>query len=280
MPTPTRSTAANVTQGDWRSTLARSGLVAKGVLYGALGVLAVNFAMGDTTSEEVSNRGAIELVASQPFGRWLLVLLTIGLFALAAWELLRAATGDPVEGREASDRAKYGVKGVLYGAAAVTSLTVLLANWNGGGSGSGGGGQSGQQEAAAALMGLPGGRWIVGAIGVGVAVYGVYEIVKHGRDAGFMQRVGRAQMDPSVQRGVKRAGQVGYTARGIVAVMVGFFFVVAAIQHQPGESRGLSGALKTLAEQSWGPPVIWLVAIGLVLYGLFSFAEARYRRAT
>ncbi|MDX1619753.1 MAG: DUF1206 domain-containing protein [Nitriliruptorales bacterium] len=274
----TGTMSSSTAQGDWRSTLGRFGLSAKGILYLALGVLAINFATGQA-SQQVSERGAIELVASQPLGRWLLGVLTAGLFALMVWEFVRAATGDPVEGSEASDRAKFAVKGVLYAATASTALTVLIANWGGGGTGGGGGG-GGSQQATATVMEWPGGPWIVAAIGIGVMIFGLMQINKHGRKAEFMQRLARSQMDDRVETGAKRSGQAGYTARGIVAILVGFFFVVAALQHDPQEAKGLSGALKTLAEQTWGQAVLWAVAVGLFLYGLFTFAEARYRRAT
>ncbi|WP_331226421.1 DUF1206 domain-containing protein [Mycobacterium asiaticum] len=42
----------------------------------------------------------------------------------------------------------------------------------------------------------------------------------------------------------------------------------------------MSGLLAELAGQGWGQVVLWLIAVGLFAYGLFSFAEARYRPAT
>ncbi len=41
---------------------------------------------------------------------------------------------------------------------------------------------------------------------------------------------------------------------------------------------GIDGALRRLAERSYGPALLVLVACGLAAYGLYSFAEARYRR--
>ena len=46
-----------------RARSGRAGLAAKGVLYVVLGLLAIQFARGDTSSEEVSQQGAIETVA-------------------------------------------------------------------------------------------------------------------------------------------------------------------------------------------------------------------------
>ncbi|MGH9271867.1 MAG: DUF1206 domain-containing protein, partial [Ilumatobacteraceae bacterium] len=51
------------------------------------------------------------------------------------------------------------------------------------------------------------------------------------------------------------------------------------VQYDPNAPKGISGALQTLADQSWGTIVLWATAIGLVLFGLYCFAESRYRRA-
>lgn len=95
-----------------------------------------------------------------------------------------------------------------------------------------------------------------------------------------MQRLSRVQMSRSVETGVERAGRAGYAARAIVLAIVGTFFIVAAVQHDPQEAVGLSGALQALSERGWGAAVLWFVAIGLFLFGCFCFAEAKYRRAT
>lgn len=272
-----RHARAGARQADWQSTLARTGLVAKGILYAALGVLAINVAAGQASSQSASKRGAIELVASQPFGQWLLGILTVGLFALAAWQILLAFRGDPVEGGEAKDRAKYAVKAAIYLGTATTALSLLLDNWNAGGAGSGGGGAS-QQQATAMALGWPGGPWIVGAAGLAVIGFAIHQFYKHAWHQGFMQRL--AGMHGSTRTLVERAGRAGYAARAIVMAIIGTFVIVAAMQHDPQEATGLSGALATLAGQAWGQAVLWFVAIGLFLFGCFSFAEAKYRRAT
>jgi hypothetical protein len=75
-----------------------------------------------------------------------------------------------------------------------------------------------------------------------------------------------------------RAGQVGLTARGVVFGIIGIFLIQAALRARPEEARGLSGALRALEQQPYGPYVLGAVALGLVAYGLYMFVEARYRR--
>ena len=86
------------------------------------------------------------------------------------------------------------------------------------------------------------------------------------------------EMGPDEERWVTWLGRAGYIARGIVFGLIGLFLIGAALHRDAGEARGLDGALVALAQQPVGPWLLGAVAIGLVAYGLFMFAEARYRR--
>lgn len=270
----TTSTAAATR--DIRSGLARVGLTAKGVLYLVLGILAVQLGLGSGSGDQASQTGAIETLASQPFGQALVGAMALGLLAHGAWQLVITLTGDPIEGDDALHRVKYAVKTVIYLGLGALAVAVLFGQ---SGSGGGGGGNGeGSDQAASAILGLPGGMWIAIGIGLVVMGVGVYEIVRHGRHATFMERIGHTVMGRE-RRNVERAGRAGYTALGIVSLITGGFFVVAAVQHDPEKSKGMSEALQTLSDQPWGTALLLAVAVGLVLYGVFCLAEARYRRA-
>lgn len=271
----TTSTAAGAR--DVRSGLARAGLTAKGVLYLVLGMLAVQLGLGTGSGNQASQTGAIESLASQPFGQVLVGALALGLLAHGAWQLVATLTGDPVEGDDALHRAKYAAKTVIYLGLGGLAVSVLLRH-GGSGSGSGSGGGEGSDQAAAAILGLPGGTWIAIAIGLVVMGVGVYEIVQHGRRTAFMERIGHT-VTGRTRRNVERAGRAGYVALGIVSLITGGFFVVAAVRDDPEDSKGMSEALQTLADQPWGTWLLLGVAVGVVLYGLFCLAEARYRRS-
>lgn len=259
-----------------KDTLGRVGLVGKGVVYAVLGLLALQLALGDP-SAETSTSGAVEWVAQQPFGRFLLVALTLALFALGIWQLLNAAQGDPAEHDESGfDRLKSGGKGVAYLGLAVVALTATLANWSGSDGGSGGaGGDGGQeQQTAGFLLDLPGGRWLVIAIGLAVIGYALYSVKEHTVDKEFCERltVGESHW-------VTKFGRWGYAARSVVYVLIGAFFVEAGWTHDPKQAEGMSAALADLAEGGWTLVLLWLVAFGFMAFGAFCVAEARFRRA-
>lgn len=264
-------------RGDWKETLGRVGLVGKGALYAIVGLLAIQLASGDAAAD-ASKTGAIEWLASQPAGRLLLVALTIALFAMAAWRILDALLGDPVEGADAKDRIRFAAKGCLYLGVAIITLSTTVANWTSSNpktaGGGGGSGEETQQKATATVLEWPGGRWLVAAAGLGLIGYGLYLIKRHTIDEKFLER-----LDVGSSSWVAPVGRFGYGARSVVFVLIGWFLLQAAITYEPGVSKGISGSLKELGGDSWGQLALWAVTLGILSYGLFNLAEARYRKA-
>jgi hypothetical protein len=71
---------------------------------------------------------------------------------------------------------------------------------------------------------------------------------------------------------------VGTVARGVVFALAGIFVVQAARDYDPKKASGLDGALRSLRDTSAGPWLLILAAVGLILFGIYGFAEARWRR--
>src|SRR3954454_5423894 len=64
----------------WYAWLARGGLVAKGISYGIVGVLALQLALG-AGGKATSRQGALQTLARHGYGKALLVLLALGFAA-------------------------------------------------------------------------------------------------------------------------------------------------------------------------------------------------------
>lgn len=260
----------------WKEGLGRVGLVGKGALYVVIGLLALQLATGDVATD-TSKAGAFEWIADRPMGRVLLVALTASLFAMATWRLLDAAVGDPVDGSKPQDRVRFAAKGLLYLTFAVSALVTSLAHWTGSSSGSGGstgGDEARQQEATATVLSWPGGSVAVAAAGLGLIGYALYMAKRHPIDQTFLER-----LDVGSAHWVAPVGRVGYAARSVVFALVGWFLLRAGLTYDPDESKGVSAALQELAGEPWGRAGLWVVAVGLIAYGLFNAAEARLRRA-
>jgi len=257
---------ARTRQFEW---LARGGLVARGVVYGVIGLLAIKLALGDgggTTNQQ----GALRTIAGQPFGKALLILTAVGLAGYALWRLSRAAIGHGREQTDStSDRIAAGASGVAYTLLCVTAVKILL--------GAGTGGSGNPKHATGGVLGWTGGRELVavaGAIFIGVAVYQGYK----GASKSFLDDSRTGEMSPHGKRVYTAFGMFGHLARMVVFGLVGYGLIKAAVDYNSQKAVGLDGALAKLAQNSYGPFVLGVVAAGLIGFGLYSIADARYRR--
>lgn len=248
---------------------ARIGILAYGITHLLIAGLALQVAFGQG-GEQADQSGAFDALAQQPFGRVLLWVLAIGFVATALWRLELAIWGFSYE----SDRTKNIRKRAACAGKVV--IFILLAVLAGRTAAGGGGGGGGQQQATAGVLGLPGGQFLVGAVGLGIMVAGGVKVYQ-----GWKKKF-RDDMDmPSDRRArmlAERTGQVGFIAKGIAIALIGVLVVVAAIRFDPNEASGLDAALKSLVSQPFGPYLLIAVALGLACYGVFCFFDARYHR--
>lgn len=255
----------------WVETLARAGYAAKGVVYGLIGVLALMAAFGEG-GQVGGGQQAIQTIGSQPFGQFLLVVTGIGLAGYSIWRFVQAALDPEHAGTDAKGVAKrlgYTGSGLIYGALAILALQM--------GIGSGGGGGGSQQTYVAKVLSEPFGQLIVGAIGVFVIGAGIYQLYK-AYTAKFVRDLKTNEMSATERTWAERLGRLGYAARGVVLPIIGYFVLKAAITYQPGQAKGVGGALATLASQPFGTFLLIVVAAGLVAYGAFQLVQAKYRR--
>ena len=258
---------ARAPQFEW---LARSGLVARGVIYAVIGVLAIKLALGDG-GKTTNQKGALQTIAEQPFGKALLILTAIGLAGYAIWRLVRAALG---HGPEATDDTKERigglVSGLAYGALFVTAVSILL------GSG-GGGGSRGPDKATGGVLDWPAGQALVVIAGLVLIGVGIDQGIKAVKGK-FLEKSKTEEMSEGVQRSFTVLGVFGHLARMVVFALIGWFLIRAAIDYDPDKAVGLDGALAALRRSSYGPTLLGIVAAGLLGFAAYSIADARYRK--
>src|SRR5829696_4689775 len=253
-------------QFEW---LARAGLVARGVIYAIIGVLAVKLALGDG-GKTTNQKGALNTIAQQPFGKALLILMAIGLAGYAIWRLVRAAIG---HGPEATDDTKERIDGVVSGigyvSLCITAVSILI--------GSGSGGAGGPDKATGGVLGWPGGQILVGIAGLIIIGVGLEQGYK-GITKKFCEKSKTEEMSGRVERFFAALGVFGHLARMVVFALIGYFLVRAAIDYDPHKAIGLDGALAALRDASYGPFLLGVVAAGLIGFAAYSVADARYRK--
>jgi hypothetical protein len=248
--------------------LARVGLVARGVVYGVIGVLALKLALGEG-GKATNQQGALKTIAGQSFGEVLLLLVAIGLAGYALWRLTRAAVGHGAEQRDsASDRVAALASGVAYGILCVTAIEILA----GAGTGSGT-----PKQPTGGVLDWPAGPVLVaaaGAILIGVAIYQAYK----GLARKFVEDAKTGEMSEAVEKAYTALGVFGHVARAVIFGLIGYGLIKAAIDYNAQEAIGLDGALRELAEASYGPALLAAVAAGLAGFALYSIVDARYRK--
>ena len=257
----------------WLERLARAGLVARGLLYGVVALLAVQVAYGHRDAR-ADKQGALQTVVGQPLGRLLVLLLAVGFAGYALWRFVEAAVGPPDE----PDRRKATFKRVGYAARAALyaffcGSAVKLFIW----ANKAGANENAEADWTARVLEWPGGTWLVQVAGLVVMGAGLY-MGWRGLSGKFRKRLKSLEMGPAARGWVRGIGTVGNVARMLVTLLIGIFLIAAARQHDPTEAVGIDGALKRLADRSFGPLLLVVVAAGLAAYGLYSLAEARYRR--
>lgn len=253
--------------------LARLGYAAKGVVYFVVGLLAAQAAFG-AGGQTTDTRGALQEIVTQPFGKFLLGLVTLGLVGYALWRFVQAIL-DP-EGSGQANRAKRIISrigslisAIAYSGLAFTAIKLIL--------GTGGTSGGGSQDWTALLLAQPFGQWLVGLVGLivlGVGLSYFYQAYT----TGFQRHFKLSQMSPTERKWSKRLGQFGIAARGVVFSIIGLFLMLAALYSDASEVKGLGEALTVLAQQPFGAWILGIVALGLIAYSIYSLIEARYRQ--
>lgn len=252
--------------------LARSGLAARGATYILIGFLATQIAFGKG-GKDADRQGALQTVAKTPGGTVLLWLLAIGLAGMALWRLSEAVYGQAgPDGHTATKRLSSLGRAIFYAVVCSSTVAFII--------GSGGPGSSDKKSkdlTAKAMHDIPGGRWLVLLVGLGFIAGGIGIAVQALRTK-FEKKLNTHQMSPQVRKAVKAIGTVGLSTRALIYAAAGVFLAYAAITYDPGKAKGVDGTLRQFATTSAGPWLLVLIALGLIVFGIYSFCEARWRR--
>jgi hypothetical protein len=248
--------------------LSRAGFIARALIYGIVGLLAFDVAIGQG-GKITNQQGAFRTIEQHPFGHFLLALLAVGLGGYAVWRLFRAALG---HGREGADKgiARLGAlgSGLVYAGLCVVAVQILT------GPGTSG---KGAKKTAADVFSWPGGRWLVGIAGLVLAGVACYQLIR-GLRKKFLDDSKTEQMSRPVYKAFTVFGTIGHVARAVVFGLIAVFLIKAAYDYKANEAIGLDGALGKLYNGAYGAWLLGAVAAGLIVFSCFSLVEARYRK--
>jgi len=263
--TSAKGAARTAQRSDAFRRVARAGFVVIGLVHIIIGAIAVSIASGG--GGDADQDGAMEQIRSTPVGGLVLGVIAVALIALAVWQV---ASGLLTGGKETR---KWGMRIKLIGIAGaylvIAGLALIFAF----------GGHVESEETSRALsavvLSAPGGIVALILLGLTVAGVGIGFIV-----IGFTRGFEKTMDVPTGRSrpGIIALGVAGYIAKGIAIAVTGALFVVAAWTQDPQKAAGLDAALRSLVDLPLGRAILWLVGVGLAIYGVFSMVRARFAR--
>jgi hypothetical protein len=263
------TTATDIAQNHTFERLARTGYIVSALLHLTIGYLAIRIALGSNVGD-ADQSGALSAVAAQPGGVIALWVAAVAFLVMALWRLVETAVGrstDPKTQRAASevlDRAKAFALAVVYFALAYSTFGFAR------GAGKSTGGQN--SGISARLMQSNAGTIALIAAAVVIVAVGGYHIYKGARQT-FLD-----DLEGSPSDLVRRLGTAGYIAKGLAIAGAGILVIIAVSRTDPKGATGIDGALKTLGAQPYGAVLLIAASLGIITYGLYSFAMARYTK--
>lgn len=237
------------------TSLTRLGFAARGLLYIVIATLVFRSGRSEDPSGALAELG-------QEGGEPLLLGMAAGFIGYGIWRLADAALDIEGHGggaKGARERLAAAASGIIYSLLAWQALRLMEGR---------GISDSSAAEGASTALDLPGGPLLLTVAGAILVAVGLYQLVKV-YECSFCDR-----LEPRVANlpAVRWMGRGGYAARGVIFIVSGYFIARAGLASRASEAAGMEEALRWLDS-----PVDLLVAAGLLLFGLFSIVEARFR---
>jgi hypothetical protein len=248
---------------------ARAGLVGRGIFYLLLAALVLALLLGEPAEQQANANGALSAVESTRIGTALLVLAGAGFAAFGVLRIVGALT-DHRHGR--LRRLSTAGQGVVYLGLSLGTFAFLLGLHALGS-------ESEQGRTARTLLGLPGGRVLLVAVGVVFLCTCLWQLFV-AASGGFADTLHTERMERPVRRLTMLTARLGIPARALSVAPVGAFLVVAGVRGKATSARGLNAFLLDLVQAPWGRVLVVLVAAGFAVFATYSFLEAAYRQVS
>jgi hypothetical protein len=244
------------------------GLIAKGAVYIAIGILAAMAALdvNGQSEEEADNAGAFHFL-QQNTGNWMLGLLAAGLTCYSVWRFYEAFNSR--EKRSLPQRGRYFFSALSYGALAFSAFKVISTRSSGDG--------NPFRKYAAQAMQLPFGEWLIILAALVFVSAGIYQVY-YGLAGKYRKHVEGLNLHDDASALLAKTGLVGYIARGLVWLLVAYLLLRAALHHSSKEAGGPGEAFDLVNRGTAGAIILAIIAAGLVAYGVFCLIRAKFDR--
>ncbi len=261
-----------------------AGFLTKGVVYVLLGSLTFMAAFG--LGGQISNTSdVIQFLLKFPLGKSFVGIIALGLIAYSIWrfyQTIKFPENDTENETIGSGfkRIRYFYSGVFYGLLAyafakplinsLTGSTQKDLETNGGGD---------KKAALWELLSHDWGKAFIWALGILIAIQAIQQFYIAYK-ATFMKKIDNYPSLKHEYYFIRRAGRLGYIARGMVFGVLAFFIIKVILNLNANEYKGTEGALAYFLSFSYGNLLLGAVALGLTAYGIFHIMVARHANLT
>jgi hypothetical protein len=262
-------TEETVAEHPWVERVARFGWLAKGAVYGLMGLSAFTIGRHRPTNDDASPEGAVAQLRSTPFGTALIWALVVGLVFYVAWRILSAGMVSGNKVKDWLNRVGYLFSAMFYAVLAFTAISAVMHAKDTKD-------KNTVERLSAWMLAHPAGRWTLLIVGVVVVGVGVFFIVDKGIKKSFLKELDLGGAPEAERKAITTAGSVGWISRGFATAAVGFFVAQAAWRYDPETARGFDNAFRELATHQVGSIAVLVTGLALVVYGVFCALIVRH----
>ncbi|RKS53199.1 uncharacterized protein DUF1206 [Gillisia mitskevichiae] len=250
--------------------IARTGLAAKGIIYGIIGILTflAAFNMG---GQKAGKLQVIDFLEKQTFGKILLVIIALGLLCYAFWKFTQAIRDPENIGTDKKSKAKrisYFISGIIYLGLGVFSFLDAVGSAD----------NSGSSGKNSSFLATDVGLIVLGIVGVILIGIGIYQFTRIKEDTFEKKFSAKALSEKKRKKTIYNSAYFGLASRGVIFLILGFFAIKAAFTSNPSEIKTTAEVFSFLEDSSYGSYLLGIVAAGLIAYAIYTFMLAKYRR--
>lgn len=249
--------------------LARLGYLARALVYFLMGCFAILLMFGNSHGKTTDSKGALRQLMEEPFGHFLLFIIACGLFCYSIWRFAQSFKDLSHLGTDAKamlTRVGYAFGGITHGLLGIYAIKLIFDMSS----------KSTTSERSIAhwLLAQPFGQFLTGAVALAIIGFGMTQFIMGWKEK-FLKQV---DLPSDVSNWLCPICKFGFMARGFVFVLIGSFFLQAALHYNSQEAGGIAKAWMVMRNQPYGNFLIFLMALGFIAFAFYGFAESKYQK--
>lgn len=243
------------------------GCISTGLIYGAIGVIAILSFL--RLKQGGADEGSLLVYLNDYLlGKVFVVIILLGTLSYILWRIYEAYK-DPYNygshWKGIARRTGIGLSSIADVLIAYSAVMVLLGNSNSTEDGR----PEEEREMVGSMLQEGWGEWLI--ISLGIIILGTALVqLNYGVTRGYKERLDIGHFSKPLKKGVHLLAWIGYTARGIIIGIIGFFYIKAGVAENPEMVVNTDKAFNFIGENIGGVFFI-MVALGTICYAFFMF---------